>query len=74
MVNFCTRRTPCMQQFVAHFLRFFLMCTVFRGLYGVPFVMWARLAYPVVQRIGKSHGVTMLRERGEVYLIALDAD
>ena len=50
------------------------MCTVFRGLYGVPFVMWARLAYPVVQRIGKSHGVTMLRERGEVYLIALDAD
>ena len=51
------------------------MCTVcFEGCMVPPFVMWAGLAYPVVQRIGKSHGVTMLRERGEVYLIALDAD
>ena len=64
MVNFCTRRAPCIQLLFDYFLTFFRMCTVFRGLYGTPFVMWAGLAYPVVQTIGKSHGVSMLRERG----------
>ena len=74
MVNFCTRRAPCIQQFSAQFLTFFGACTVFRGLYGAPFVMWAGLAYPVVQTIGKSHGVSMLRERAGVYLIASDVE
>ena len=37
MVDFCTRRAPCIQRFFAHFLTFFRTCTVFRGLYGTPF-------------------------------------
>ena len=70
MVNFCTL---CTSGFCSFFDIFSYVHRVLR-LYGTPFVMWAGLAYPVVQTIGKSHGVSMLRERAGVYLIASDVE
>ena len=59
-----TPSTLCLTVSCSFFDIFSHVHRIFRGLYGAPFVMWAVFAYSVVQATGKSHGVSMLRERG----------